>query len=126
MAKSEAHSIMISALETVKKEREVSDAAAPLVGEYLLATQEDPIAPTLPNHCSIAGPENVDFNTLPVTNETNEMSGKVDDKMAGDANTEMVGANDDEALLPVEADELENAFPNDEDMVSFKNLFCMK
>ena len=67
----------------------------------------------------------MDFITLPVTNETNEMSGKVDG-MAGDANTEMVGANDDEALLHVEADESENAFPNDEDMVSFKNIFCMK
>ena len=126
MAYSEAHSIMISALETVKKEREVTDAAAPLLDEYLLATQEDPIAPVLPNHCSIAGPEDVNFNTLPVTNETNEMSGKVDDKMADDANTEMVGANDDEALPPDEADELEKAFPNDEDMVSFKNLVCMK
>ena len=124
MGYSDALSIMTRALETVKKEREVTDAAAPLVEEYL-ATQEDPIAPALPNHCSIAGPENVDFITLPVTNETNEMSGKVDG-MAGDANIEMVGANDDEALLPVEADELENAFPNDEDMVSFKNLFCMK
>ena len=61
----------------------------------------------------------MDFITLPVTNKTNEMSGKVDG-MAGDANTEMVGANDDEA------DELENASPNDEDIVSFKNLFCMK
>ncbi len=93
--------------------------------DYGMATQKDLIAPTLPNHCSIAGPENVDFNTLPATNETNEMSDKVDE-MTGDANTEMVGANDDEALLPVEADELENDFPNDEDMVSFKNLFCMK
>ena len=97
----------------------MTDAAAPLVEDYL-ATQEDPIAPTaLPNHCSIAGPENVDVITLPVTNETNEMSGKVDG-MAGDANTEMVGANDDEE------DELENAFPNDEDMLSSNFLFCMK
>ncbi len=118
MEYSEALSIMTRALETVKKEREVTDAAAPLVEEYL-ATQEDPIAPDLPNPCSITGPENVDSITLPVTDETNEMSGKVDG-MAGDANTEMVEANDDKALLPVEADALEDAFPNDEDMASFK------
>ena len=126
MAYSEAYSIMISALETVKKEQEVTDAAAPLLDEYLLATQEDPIAPVLPNHGSIAGPEDVNFNTLPVTNETNEISGKVDDKMADDASTEMVGANDDEALVPVKPDAFDKAFPNNEDMVSLKMCFCMK
>ena len=123
MEYSEALSIMTRALETVKKEQEVTDAAAPLVEQYL-ATQEDPIAPDLPNPCSITGPENVD-STLPVTDETNEMSGKVDG-MAGDADTEMVGANDDEALVPVEADAFDNAFPNNGHLVSFKNLFCMK
>ena len=123
MEYSEAHNIMISALETVKKEREVTDAAAPLVEQYL-ATQEDPIAPDLPNPCSITGPANVD-STLPVTDETNEMSGKVDG-MIGDADTEMIGANDDEALVPVEAGAFDNAFPNNGHLVSFKNLFCMK
>ena len=49
-----------------------------------------------------------------------------DNKMADDANTEMMGANDDEALPPDEADELEKAFPNDEDMVSLKMSFCIK
>ena len=68
----------------------------------------------------------MNFNTLPVTNETNENSGKVDDKMADDASTEMVEANEIEALPPDEADEFEKAFPNDDDMVSSKNLVYMK
>ncbi len=121
-----AHNIMISALETVRKEREVTDATAPLLDEFLLATQEDPIVPVEPNHGSIAVPENMNFQSLPVTNETNEITGKDDDKMADDGSTEMVEANDDETLPHDEGDEFENAFPNDDDIVSSKNLVYMK
>ncbi len=121
-----SHDIMISALETVRREREVTDATAPLLDKFLLATQEDPIASVLPNHGSIAGPEDMNFKPLSVTNETNEISGKDDDKMADDGSTEMVEANDDETLPRDEEDEFEKAFPNDDDMVSSKNLVYMK
>ncbi len=123
MEYSEAIRVMTRALETVKNEQEVTDAATPLLDQWV-ATQKDHTVPALPNPCSITGPANVD-STLPGTDENNEMSCSVDG-MVGDADTEMVGANDDEALVPDKPDAFDQAFPNDEDMVSFKSLFCMK
>ena len=123
MEYSEAIGIMTRALETVKNEQEVTDAATPLLDQWV-APQEDPIAPALPNPFSITGPADL-APTVPGTDENNEMSCSVDG-MVGVADTDMVGAYDDEAVTPDNPDAFDKAFPNNEDMVSLKMCFCMK